>query len=170
MSIAPLLVLACIGYAVYVFAVKKPGQDNPAMRAHYGLLEGDLFDRYWANGCVWLREISPTEKNVKAVANAAGLLLGVTVKSKLDSYTLSRTKAGVWVLKDFSDDGNRGTIRFSPTDIVGVTPLEKSADITEAAGIFANESVQDADIELTGGRHLWLRVPTDAYQLLAARA
>lgn len=68
MSLVPLdQFLGCVGYAVYVFM--------------------------WSNGCVWLREIGPMEKNVKAVAKAAGLLLGVTVRSKLDSYTLSRTQA-----------------------------------------------------------------------------
>jgi hypothetical protein len=45
MSLIPLIVLGCAGYAAYVFIVKKPGQDNPAMRAHHGLLETDLFEK-----------------------------------------------------------------------------------------------------------------------------
>lgn len=43
-------------------------------------------------------------------------------------------------------------------------------DITEAAGFFQSEDVQDTDLELSGGRHLYLRIPTDAYQLVASRA
>src|SRR5687768_912262 len=132
MGILPIVLIAAgAAYTAYIFLVKKPGVNNPHMRKHFGLLEGELFGKRWEAGCHWLRDISGAEKGVNAVGTAVGLLAGVQVVSKIESFVLARTTAGVFVLRDL---GERGVTRFTRDDIAAVTALPENQDVTKALG------------------------------------
>ena len=166
MSLIGLVVMAgTAAYLVYFFALKPRVTDTPVMREFYGYAPGETLTKMWPNGLLWLRKISDHEKALVTAGNVAGFLVGVGVVSVYDTFALSLTTDGVFILKDNKKDDNVGTLRFRRDDIQSVTRLNQENN-TAASGVGKLEPAFDIGLTLKSGGVYWIQIPNSAYQAL----
>ena len=96
------------------------------MRAFYNLQPGDVLAQIWPTGCIWMRESS-------AGGQAVLVPEGVYMLPGFDTFVLSQTEAGVFILKDVERMGSLGVLRFERPSVTLVTPGSGSspADVVE---------------------------------------
>lgn len=170
MSLFSLLLVAGVGgYLLYFFYIKPRQTDTPAMREFYGYLPGEALENMWPNGTLWLRKISDREKTLVTAGNVAGLLVGVGVRSVFDTFALSLTTSGVFILKDRRDEGNIGIVRFGRTDIQALNRLHQENNLA-ASGVGAMEGAFDVELQLKNGSSYWIQVPQSAYKAMTRPA
>ncbi|MFD2569388.1 hypothetical protein ACFSUS_02010 [Spirosoma soli] len=163
MSLFPLLLMAGVGgYLYYFFYIKKRETDTPAMRDFYGYQPGETLDKMWPNGLLWLRKVSDQEKATVTAGNVAGLLLGFQVVLVFDTFALSLTTDGVFILRDNKKEGNIGTVRFRQADIRDVTRLHQENNLA-ASGVGKFEGAFDVELALKNGATYWIQIPESAY-------
>lgn len=168
MSLFPLLLVAGVGsYLYYFFYIKKRETDTPVMREFYGYTVGESLDKMWPNGLLWLRKVSDREKATVTAGNVAGLLLGFEVVSVYDTFALSLTTDGIFILKDNKKEGNVGTVRFRRADIRAVTRLHQENNLA-ASGLAKLEAAFDVELQLKNGGTYWIQIPESAYNALTA--
>ena len=168
MSLFPLLLMAGVGgYLYYFFYIKKRETDTPVMREFYGYQPGETLDQMWPNGLLWLRKVSEREKATVTAGNVAGFLFGVEVVSVYDTFALSLTTDGVFILRDNKKEDNVGTLRFRRSDIQAITRLHQENNLA-ASGVGKMEEAFDVELTLKNGNTYWIQIPESAYLALTA--
>lgn len=137
------------------------------MREFYGYTEGETLAQMWPNGLLWLRKVSEPEKATVTVGNVAGLLLGFEVVSVYDTFVLSLTNDGVFILRDNKKEDNIGTLRFRRSDIQHVTRLHLENNLA-ASGVGKFEGAFDVELTLKNGNTHWIQIPESAYLAMTA--
>ncbi|GAB3495468.1 hypothetical protein GCM10027341_12880 [Spirosoma knui] len=144
----------------------KPREtDTPVMREFYGYRPGETLAQMWPNGLLWLRKISDQEHAMVTAGNVAGLMLGFTVVSVYDTFALSLTTDGVFILKDNKKEDNVGTLRFRPADILHVARLYQENN-RAASGVGKLEKAFDVELALKDGTTYWIQIPESAYRVM----
>lgn len=166
MSLISLVVIAGVGgYLLYFFYVKKRETDTPVMREFYGYTAGETLAHMWPNGLLWLRKVSDSEKTLVTAGNVAGVVLGFRVHSVYDTFALSLTTDGVFILRDNQKEDNVGMVRFRRADIQHVTRLHQENN-RAASGVGKFEEAFDVELQLKDGSTYWIQIPQSAYQAL----
>ncbi|MBC8153825.1 MAG: hypothetical protein H7Z72_13030 [Bacteroidetes bacterium] len=166
MSIIGFLLIGGVGaYLLYFFTGKPRVTDTPVMRAFYGYAPGETLAKMWPNGLLWLRTVSDRERAAVTAGNVAGFLFGVGVASTFDTFALSLTTDGVFILNDKSEENNRGILRFSRADIQAVTRLHQENNLA-ASGLGRMEGAFDVELKLKNGQIHWIQIPESAYSAL----
>lgn len=166
MSLFPWLLVAGVGgYLYYFFYIKKRETDTPVMRTFYGYTDGETLDKMWPNGLLWLRQVSDRERTAVTVGNVAGFLFGVGVASVFDTFVLSLTTDGVFILNDRREENNIGVLRFRRSDIQAVTRLHQENNLA-ASGVGQMEGAFDVELKLKNGQTHWIQIPESAYLAL----
>lgn len=166
--ISTVLIVGVGGYLYYFFYIKKRETDTPAMREFYGYTSGETLAQMWPNGLLWLRKVSDREKATVTAGNVAGFLLGFEVVSVYDTFALSLTNDGVFILKDNKKEGNVGTVRFQRADIQHVNRLHQENNLA-ASGVGKFEGAFDVELQLKNGSTYWIQIPQSAHEALTAQ-
>lgn len=162
-----LLIMLGVGaFLFYFFVIKKRETDNPVMRKFYGYSDGETLARMWPNGLFWLRQVSDEEKALNTAGTVAGALLGFQVRSKFDTFVLSLTSDGVFIINDNRKEDNIGTVRFRQSDIQSVTRLHQKSELVAGQGFGELEASFDVELTLKNGNTYWIQIPQSAYEAL----
>ncbi|GAB3643416.1 hypothetical protein [Spirosoma arcticum] len=169
MSLFSLMLITGVGgYLYYFFYVKKRETDTPVMREFYGYTTGETLAQMWPNGLLWLREVSDSEKTLVTAGNVAGVVLGFRVHSVYDTFALSLTTDGVFIIKDNKKENNVGTVRFRRADIQHVNRLHQENNLA-ASGVGKVEGAFDVELQLKDGGTYWIQIPQSAYEALTVQ-
>ena len=169
MSLFSLLLIAGVGgYLYYFFYLKKRETDTPVMRKFYGYQPGETLAQMWPNGLLWLRKVSNSEKTLVTAGNVAGVVLGFRVHSVYETFALSLTTDGVFILNDNRKEDNVGTVRFHRQDIQTVNRLHQENNLA-ASGVGKFEGAFDVELQLKNGSTYWIQIPQSAYEALIAQ-